>query len=76
MAGRGLSNDLVGLQPTKTRVELDSSMVLYYLRQIFYEYHPLIMTLTIRPGIIKVIKVALKSVGIKIKNYNTIQDKY
>ena len=26
---------LIGLQPTKTRAELDSS------KQIFYEYHPL-----------------------------------
>ena len=27
----------IGLQPTKTRAELDSSTV--YLKQIFYEYH-------------------------------------
>ena len=29
---------LIGLQPIKTRAELDSSTV---LKQIFYEYHPL-----------------------------------
>ena len=29
---------IIGLQPTKTRAELDSSTV---LKQIFYEYHPL-----------------------------------
>ena len=31
---------LTGLQPTKTGAELDSSTV---LKQIFYEYHPLIL---------------------------------
>ena len=33
---------IIGLQPTKTRAELDSSTV---LKQIFYEYHPLILQL-------------------------------
>ena len=34
------SSEVIGLQPTKTRAELDSSTV---LKQIFYEYHPLII---------------------------------
>ena len=40
-----LSRLVIGLQPTKTRAELDSSTVLLEtrscLKQIFYEYHPL-----------------------------------
>ena len=33
-----ITNFVIGLQPNKTRAELDSSTV---LKQIFYEYHPL-----------------------------------
>ena len=32
---------VVGLQPTKTRAELDLLTVLN-LKQIFYEYHPMV----------------------------------